>query len=62
MIEASITPEDVARVHADVHPGYDLISYGEIGLPYFELRIRAQILERKPLNPFAGRMLRRKRR
>lgn len=53
MIEASITPEDVARAHADLHPGYDLISYGEIGLPYFELRIRAQILERKPLNPFA---------
>jgi hypothetical protein len=53
MIEASVKPEDVARAHADVHPGYDLISYGEIGLPYFELRIRAQILERKPLNPFA---------
>jgi hypothetical protein len=25
--------------------GYDLISYGEIGLPYFELRLRAQILD-----------------
>lgn len=51
--DMSLTPEEVARTHADVHPGYDLISYGEIGLPYFELRIRAQILERKALDPFA---------
>lgn len=53
MTSASLTPEDIARIHADTHAGYELISYGEIGLPFFELRLRAQILERKPLNPFA---------
>jgi hypothetical protein len=50
---APFSPEEVARTHADVRPGYELISYGEVGLPYFELRLRAQILERKELDPFA---------
>ena len=53
MTAVSFAAEDVARLHVDAYPGYDLISYGEVGLPYYELRIRAQILERKPLNPFA---------
>ena len=55
---AVLKPEDVARLHADTHPGYELASYGEIGLPFFELRIQAQILEHKRIDPFAEFILR----
>jgi hypothetical protein len=50
---APLSPDEVARANADIHAGYELISYGEIGLPYFELKLRAQVLERKVIDPFA---------
>jgi hypothetical protein len=34
------------------------VSYGEVGLPFFELRIRAEILEHKRIDPFAEFVLR----
>ena len=58
MTFAALTPEDVARLHADTRPGYELVSYGEIGLPFFELKIQAQILEHKRIDPFAEFILR----
>ena len=48
-----MTPEETARHHADAHSGYELVSYGELGLPFFELRIRAEVLEHKRIDPFA---------
>lgn len=53
-----MTPEETARHHADAHSGYELVSYGEIGLPFFELRIRAEVLEHKRIDPFAEFVLR----
>jgi hypothetical protein len=54
----ALEPEDVARLHADAHPGYELASYGEIGLPFFEIKFQAQILDHKPIDPFAEFVLR----
>src|SRR5215216_3026064 len=54
----ALQPEDVARLHADAHAGYELVSYGEIGLPYFEIKLQAQILDHKPVDPFAEFVLR----
>lgn len=53
-----MTPEETARHHADAYSGYELVSYGEIGLPFFELRIRAEVLEHKRIDPFAEFVLR----
>jgi hypothetical protein len=49
--------EEVARRHSQ-RPGCALISYGEVGLPYYRLRLRAQVLEHKPIGPFAEFTLR----
>jgi len=54
----ALQPEDVARLHADAHAGYELTSYGEIGLPFFEIKLQAQILDHKPIDPFAEFVLR----
>lgn len=58
MTFSAMTPEDIARLHADAHSGYELVSYGEVGLPFFELRLRAEVLERKRIDPFAEFVLR----
>jgi hypothetical protein len=52
-----VNAEDVARRHKD-RPGCSLISYGEVGLPYYRLTFRAQVLEHKPIGPFAEFALR----
>lgn len=52
------TTGNVARSCAGAHPGYELVSYGEVGLPFFELRISAEVLDRKAINPFAEFVLR----
>jgi hypothetical protein len=54
----ALKPEDIARLHADAHPGYELASFGEIGLPFFELRFQAHVLAHKPVNPFSEFVLR----
>jgi hypothetical protein len=54
----ALNPEDVARLHADEHPGYELASFGEVGLPLFELRFQAHVLAHKRINPFSEFVLR----
>jgi predicted transcriptional regulator len=54
----TLTPTEVARSHAEAHPGYELISYGEVGVPFFELKIEAEVLAHKPIDPFAEFVLR----
>jgi len=41
--------EEAAKRYAGSRPGFTLISYGDVGLPYYRIRLRAQILERKAL-------------
>lgn len=53
-----LAPTDVARSNAEAHPGYELISYGEVGVPFFELKIEAEVLAHKPISPFAEFVLR----
>lgn len=33
-------------------PGFTLVSYGDVGLPFFRIRLRAILLERKATGPF----------
>lgn len=49
---------DVARANADSHPGHELISFGEVAIPFFELKISAEVLDHKPINPFDEFVLR----
>jgi hypothetical protein len=49
---------EVARACADAHPGYELVGFGEVGIPFFELSIAAEVLEHKPIDPFAEFILR----
>jgi hypothetical protein len=42
---------EIARRFADKRPGYTIVSYGEVGLPFYRVRVRAQVLERKPIPP-----------
>lgn len=52
------TAAEVARSCASAHPGYELVGYGEVGVPFFELRIGAEVLDHKPIDPFAEFVLR----
>ena len=52
-----MTPEDVARRYAS-RPGYTLVSYGEVGLPYYRILLRVEVLDRKQIGPFAEFVLR----
>jgi len=52
-----MTPEMVAR-RFGVRPGYDLVSYGEVGLPFYRIAITAHVLEHKEIGPFAEYSLR----
>lgn len=42
---------EIARRFADKRPGYTIVSFGEVGLPYYRVRLRAQVLERKVVPP-----------
>jgi hypothetical protein len=52
-----MTAEEVAQKHAS-RPGYELVSYGEVGLPFYRIAITAHVLEHKPIGPFAEYALR----
>lgn len=52
-----MTPEEVARRHAS-RPGYTLVSYGEVGLPYYRIQLRVEVLEHKEVGPFPEFVLR----
>lgn len=38
--------------------GYTLVSYGEVGLPYYRILLRVEVLDRKQIGPFAEFILR----
>jgi hypothetical protein len=46
----SMTPEEVARRYG-VRTGYRLVSYREVGLPFWNMNLRCQVLDRTPLSP-----------
>lgn len=52
------TNAGIAEAQAESHPGYRLVSFGEVGIPLFELRIIAEVLDHKPIDPFAEFILR----
>jgi len=52
------TATDIARSHAGSKPGYELVGYGEVGIPYFDLRLTAEVLDRKGIDPFSEYVLR----
>ena len=43
--------EEIARRFAEKRPGFVVVSFAEVGLPYYRVRLRAQVLERKPVPP-----------
>lgn len=45
-----MTEEEIARRYG-VRPGYRLISYRQVGLPYWNMNLRCQVLDRTPLSP-----------
>jgi hypothetical protein len=42
---------EIARRFAEKRPGFIVVSFGEVGLPFYRVRLRAQVLERKPVPP-----------
>jgi len=46
-----VNSAEIARRFADKRPGYTIVSFGEVGLPYYRVRLRAQVLERKAVPP-----------
>jgi hypothetical protein len=42
---------EIAARLADARPGYPLVAFGKVGLPHYRVRLRAQVLERKPIPP-----------
>jgi hypothetical protein len=42
---------EIAARFADAHPGYPLVAFAKVGLPHYRVRLRAQVLERKPIPP-----------
>ena len=46
------TPEELVERYS-VRPGYQLLGYREVGLPYYYLRLRAVVMAHKPVTPIA---------
>ncbi len=42
---------EIASRFADARPGYSLVAFARVGLPHYRVRLRAQVLERKPIPP-----------
>ena len=53
-----MSAEAVAQKFGQARPGYELVSYGEVGLPFYRIVIKAHVLEHKPIAPFAEFALR----
>ena len=51
-------PEAVARKHAGARPGFELIHYAEVGLPYYRLVLDSLVQRRKPVGPIEEFVLR----
>jgi hypothetical protein len=45
-----MTADELAERHAGDRPGFELVSYAEVGLPYWRLRVRCEILARKTVS------------
>lgn len=52
-----MTPEDLAERHAYDRDGFDLVDYGEIGLPYWRMRVRCDALAPKAISAFEEMLL-----
>jgi hypothetical protein len=50
--------EAIAQKFAHARADYELVSYGEVGLPFYRIAINAHVLEHKPIEPFAEFALR----
>jgi hypothetical protein len=53
-----VRPEETAERFSDARPGFVLASYGEVGLPFFRVRMRLQVLEHKAIGPIEEFVLR----
>lgn len=53
-----MTPEEIAQRYAGLRPGFELIHFEEVGLPYYRLVLDALIQERKPVSPVEEFVLR----
>lgn len=53
-----MTTEEVVERFADARPGFVLASYAEVGLPYYRIRLRLQVLEHKAVGPLEEYSLR----
>jgi hypothetical protein len=53
-----VTVEEVVERFSKARPGYVLASYGEVGLPFYRLRLRIAVLEHKELPPIQEFVLR----
>jgi hypothetical protein len=53
-----VTIEEVVERFSKARPGYVLASYGEVGLPFYRLRLRLAVLEHKDLPPIQEFVLR----
>jgi hypothetical protein len=42
---------EIAARFADARPGYPLVAFAKVGLPHYRVRLRAQVLDRKPIPP-----------
>jgi len=52
-----VNSEDVARLHGQ-RPGFQLISFREVALPVFKVRLKCLFLEEKPIPPIQEFVLR----
>lgn len=53
-----MTVEEVVERFSKARPGYVLASYGEVGLPFYRLRLRLAVLEHKDVPPIQEFVLR----
>jgi len=53
-----IAPAELAKQFAGHRPGFELVHYEEVGLPYFRLVLDAVIQQRKPIGPIEEFVLR----
>lgn len=53
-----MTTEEIVERFVDARPGFALASYAEVGLPFYRISVRLQILEHKALDPLQEYTLR----
>jgi hypothetical protein len=53
-----LTTEEIAQRFVNARPGFALASYAEVGLPFYRISVRLQILEHKELDPLQEYTLR----